>query len=76
MHNAADASDELRRCVNELGMVGAMLNDYQSINSDAPTAHLAENGVHGEPTKRLYYDDPMYDPFWATCVELGVPVYM
>lgn len=76
MHNATDASEELKRCVNELGMVGVMLNDYQTVNPDAPSANLAETSYEGEKTKRLYFDDPSFDPFWATCEELSVPIYI
>ncbi|KAJ7598967.1 hypothetical protein C8J56DRAFT_178536 [Mycena floridula] len=73
MHNASDASDELRRCVNELGFVGVMLNDYQSVVHGTPNA---EDGFQGEQAQRLYFDDPVFDPFWATCQELDVPVYI
>jgi 2,3-dihydroxybenzoate decarboxylase len=76
MHNGEDASKELRRAVTELGMIGAMLNDWQDVHPDAPSASIAENAYPGEEMKRLYYDDPSFDPFWATCVELNVPVYM
>lgn len=76
MHNASDASIELKRAVQDLGMVGVMLNDYQSVNADALSAGLAEAGFEGEKTKRLYFDAPEFDEFWTTCVELDVPVYM
>ena len=51
MHDAHQAAGELRRCVTELGLKGAILNDFQSAGSD------------GEAM--LTYDQPEYDPFWA-----------
>ncbi|KAH8896691.1 amidohydrolase 2 [Thozetella sp. PMI_491] len=62
MHNGAEAAEELRRAVKELGMFGAILNDYQ---------------IAGENEEiKLYFDEPQYDVFWKTVEELGVPVYM
>ena len=51
MHDAHQAAEELRRCVTELGLKGAILNDFQSA------------GPEGEAM--LMYDQPEYDPFWA-----------
>jgi predicted TIM-barrel fold metal-dependent hydrolase len=55
MHDATQAAQELKRAVKELGLLGAILNDFQE----------TENG-----TKALYYDGPDYDPFWAMVQEL------
>ncbi len=60
MHDPKQASEELRRCVKEYGMVGAMLNDFQ-------------NGEEGKPK---YYDEAEYDVFWKTVQELDVTVYI
>ncbi|KAH7143452.1 hypothetical protein EDB81DRAFT_842721 [Dactylonectria macrodidyma] len=62
MHDASEAATELRRAVKELGMFGAMLNDFQSV------------GPGGSGAK--YYDSPEYHIFWKTVEELDVPVYM
>lgn len=51
MHDPNQAADELRRSVKELGLKGAIINDYQSA------------GENGETM--LMYDQPEYDPFWA-----------
>lgn len=61
MHSAQDAADELRRAVKELGMFGAMINDFQSKGGDAQ--------------EKVYFDSPEYDQFWAVVQELDVPVY-
>ncbi|KAH7412192.1 amidohydrolase-like protein 2 [Phaeosphaeria sp. MPI-PUGE-AT-0046c] len=61
MHNARDAADELRRAVKELGMFGAMINDFQSTGVDAE--------------EKVYFDTPDYESFWETVQELDVPVY-
>lgn len=34
MHNATSAGDELRRAVQELGFLGALVNDYQQSGAD------------------------------------------
>lgn len=54
------ASDELRRCVRDLGFVGAMINGY-------------DNSGGGEPR---YYDAPPHLEFWHTAAELDVPIYV
>ena len=61
MHNPSQAAEELRRCVKELGLVGAILNDWQATGADG-------NGI-------ILYDTPDYDPFWKVVEELGVAVY-
>lgn len=50
MHDPHQAATELRRAVKDLGLKGAILNDYQSAGPD------------GE--QMLMYDQPTYDPFW------------
>jgi len=61
MHRPEQAAKELRRAVKELGLVGAILNDWQSTGEDG-------NGI-------LLFDTPDYDPFWKEVEALGVPVY-
>ncbi|KAF8578083.1 amidohydrolase 2 [Ramaria rubella] len=61
MHNATTAAQELKRAVNELGFLGALLNDYQQSGPDNETL--------------LYYDQPEYDVFWQMVTDLEVPVY-
>lgn len=62
MHYSAEGAAELRRAVRELGMFGAILNDFQTA------------GEHGEGKK--YYDTEEYHVFWEAVQELDVPVYM
>ncbi|EPE02442.1 amidohydrolase family protein [Ophiostoma piceae UAMH 11346] len=61
MHSPAEAAAELTRAVRELGVYGAILNDFQSV---------------GDGDTRVYYDEPAYDVFWAAVQELDVPVYL
>ncbi|KAK0227635.1 amidohydrolase 2 [Armillaria fumosa] len=61
MHNASVAAQELNRTVNELGFLGALVNDYQQSGPDNDTL--------------LYYDQPEYDEFWQMVTDLDVPVY-
>ena len=61
MHDPKQAAEELRRSIQELGMVGAILNDWQSTGSDG-------NGI-------TLFDSPDFDPFWKMVQDLDVPVY-
>ncbi len=61
MHDGHTAAAELRRCVTELGFVGALLNGYQNVGDEATA---------------LYYDDLRCDPFWEAAEDLSVPVYL
>ena len=54
------AAAELRRCVEDLGFVGALLNGFDS-------------SVNGTPN---YYLAPEYDVLWAECVRLDRPLYI
>jgi 2,3-dihydroxybenzoate decarboxylase len=61
MQDPDAATEELTRCVRELGFAGVMLNGFQQ----------AGNGE-----EMLFYDAPRYAPFWARLEELGVPLYL
>lgn len=62
MHNPQEAADELRRCITKYGFKGALVNDTQRAGSD------------GEGM--IFYDQPEWDVFWKTVVELEVPFYL
>lgn len=66
MHDAEVAASELRRAVKQLGMFGAIINDFQDVYEDAGR----------ETVGKAFYDDPKYHPFWAAVQELNVPVYL
>jgi 2,3-dihydroxybenzoate decarboxylase len=55
------ASAELVRAVHELGFKGSLVNGFSQA---------------GGEESALYYDDPAYEPFWATVERLGVPFYL
>ena len=61
MQDPDAASEELRRCVNEMGFKGAMVNGFTQ--KDVPDS-------------AIYYDIPEYRSFWATVSELDVPFYL
>jgi predicted TIM-barrel fold metal-dependent hydrolase len=61
MHDPDAASNELTRCVKELGFKGCMVNGFQQVN---------------DPENTKYYDLPEYRSFWATVSELDVPFYL
>lgn len=65
MHDGNDAAAELRRAVKELGMFGAIINDFQEIYDESTKS-----------VKTVWYDGAEYHPFWAAAEELGVPVYL
>ncbi|MBB6123052.1 amidohydrolase family protein [Sphingobium subterraneum] len=60
MQDPEAAARELERCVRELGFRGALVNGF----SESDEAEM------------LYYDLPMYRPFWATVEQLDVPFYL
>ncbi|KAH8798544.1 amidohydrolase-like protein 2 [Xylogone sp. PMI_703] len=62
MHRPQQAAQELTRAVKDLGLLGAMINDFQSAGEDGNT--------------KIYYDTPDFDPFWRVVQDLGVPVYL
>ena len=61
MQDPDAATQELTRCVKELGMVGALVNGFSQ---------------RGTPENLLYYDLPQYRPFWRTVEALDVPFYL
>lgn len=65
MHDAKTAAAELRRAVKELGMFGAIVNDFQEV-FDEKTGQV----------RKVWYDGREYDEFWAEVEKLGVPVYL
>src|SRR4051812_11833380 len=61
MHDPEIAATELKRCVKELGFVGALVNGYSQV---------------GAPDHCVYYDIKPYWPFWGVVEELDVPFYL
>ncbi|NIJ08154.1 2,3-dihydroxybenzoate decarboxylase [Sphingomonas vulcanisoli] len=55
------ATLELRRAVEELGFVGALVNGYSQT---------------GSMDKAVYYDLPQFRPFWGEVERLDVPFYL
>jgi len=55
------AAAEHRRCIDDLGFVGALVNGFSQIE-------VAESAV--------YYDDPSYNDFWAEVAACGMPFYL
>jgi len=61
MQDPEAAARELARCVEQLGFRGALVNGFSQ---------------SGDGSEMLYYDLPMYRPFWAEVERLGVPFYL
>ena len=61
MQDPEAAAIELKRCVTELGFVGALVNGFSQ---------------RGTADNVLYYDLPQYRPFWRTVEALDVPFYL
>lgn len=59
--NGKAAAEELERCVQEYGFVGAMINGFTNTQ---------------DPNKGLYLDDPQFDALWATAERLGKPIFI
>lgn len=62
MHDPQTAATEARRAVKALGLVGIILNDFQTVSADGE--HI------------VFYDQPEWDLFWNEVTELDVPVYI
>ena len=58
------AAEELNRCVNDLGFVGALVNGF------------SQDAQQGDGQELLYYDLPQYRSFWAEVATLNVPFYL
>ncbi|KAL8396332.1 hypothetical protein RB596_009945 [Gaeumannomyces avenae] len=58
-----EAAAELRRCVGELGFVGALAD-----------AHSVGEG--GDDDGCYFYGSPAYDALWSALVEFGLPIYL
>ena len=58
------AAEELHRCTNDLGFVGALANGF------------SQDAQQGEGQALLYYDLPQYRSFWAEAEKLNVPFYL
>jgi predicted TIM-barrel fold metal-dependent hydrolase len=55
------ASEELTRCVKELGFCGVLVNGWSQVGTSDST---------------VFYDLPQYRDFWATVEQLDVPFYL
>jgi 2,3-dihydroxybenzoate decarboxylase len=64
MQDPEAAAQELKRCVNDLGFVGALVNGF------------SQDAEIGDGNTPLYYDLEQYLPFWSTVAELDVPFYL
>ena len=60
MHSPQAAADELKRAVLELGLKGALVNDFQSAGEDGETM--------------IHYDQPEWDVFWKTVEDLDTGI--
>jgi 2,3-dihydroxybenzoate decarboxylase len=61
MQDPEAASQELVRCVKELGFKGLCVNGFSQVDRD---------------DSAVYCDLPQYWPFWANVESLGVPFYL
>jgi 2,3-dihydroxybenzoate decarboxylase len=61
MQDPEAAAEELRRCVEQLGFKGAMVNGFTQKD---------------HPDSAIYYDLPDYRGFWAQLAALDVPFYL
>jgi predicted TIM-barrel fold metal-dependent hydrolase len=64
MQDPDAAAEELRRCVTDLGFVGALVNGF------------SQDAAHADGSEPLYYDLAQYRPFWAEVAALNVPFYL
>lgn len=64
MHDPAEAAAELRRCVTELGFLGALVNDTQRAGPDGDDMifYDAQNGTSSGPPSQI-----------STCRSISTP---
>lgn len=62
MHDPKTAAIEARRAIKSLGLVGILVNDFQTVSADGKQI--------------VFYDQPEWDVFWKEITELDVPVYI
>ncbi|KAH9437402.1 hypothetical protein MCOR02_001057 [Pyricularia oryzae] len=78
----AEAAAELRRCVAELGFVGALVDAHFVGDRGAPNGATTRTGSENSTEAPdggdgyYFYDSPAYDVLWAALVELNVPIYL
>ena len=60
MHDPKIAAEEVRRAVLELGLKGALVNDFQSAGEDGETM--------------IHYDQPEWDVFWKMVQDLDTGI--
>jgi predicted TIM-barrel fold metal-dependent hydrolase len=61
MQDPDAAAEELARCMKDLGFRGALVNGFSQA---------------GDGSEMLYYDLPVFRPFWAEAEKLGAPFYL
>jgi predicted TIM-barrel fold metal-dependent hydrolase len=61
MQDPGLATQELQRCIKDLGFKGALVNGYSQV---------------GEPARAIYYDVEQYRPFWRVVESLDIPFYL
>lgn len=61
MQDPDKATEELERSINELGLVGALINGFSQVDEEDTV---------------VYLDDPRYEDFWAKVAELNAPIYL
>ena len=64
MHSPEEAAREAKRAITQLGLVGVILNDFQT-----------RQGADGQD-EMIFFDQPEYDVFWKTMEELDALVYV
>jgi len=61
MQDPEIATQELQRCIKELGFRGALVNGYSQVAGS---------------TRPVHYDVPQFRPFWRAVEALGFPFYL
>jgi 2,3-dihydroxybenzoate decarboxylase len=61
MQDPEMATQELIRCIKDLGFKGALVNGFSQVD---------------QPENLVYYDAPQYAEFWRVCEELDAPFYL
>lgn len=76
MLEVQDAVNQLRSAA-KLGLRGVLIPAFpQTRQTSSRESETIHSGIAGDPLGTRRYCNEEFDPFWATAVELGMPVHM
>ncbi|KAL9105822.1 MAG: hypothetical protein Q9227_009078 [Pyrenula ochraceoflavens] len=75
MSDPVAAADELRRCVNDLGFVGALIENHLADDLPSPSPSPSSSNEEKENTG-IFFDAPRFRPLFSAAVDLDTVIYL